>query len=80
MRRFSFKFSKTESISWAFDRYPEIDEEIILGAHGVFRVIDTLPPLAGWPEIRYAVKRLRDATPEDLKAIDARGVNQLPRL
>jgi len=78
--RFSFELSKTESISWAFDRKPEIGERIILGDRGVFRVIDTLPPLPGWPEIRYAVKRLRDATPAAVEALQARVVNQLPPL
>jgi hypothetical protein len=76
--RFSFELSKTESKSWAFDRNPEIGERIILGDRGVFRVIGTLPLLPGWPEIRYAVKRLRDATPADLKAARAHGVNRLP--
>ena len=80
MRRFNFELSKTESISWAFDRKPEIGEKIILGDRGVFGVTGTLPPLPGWPEIRYTVKRLRDATPADLKAVRARGVNRLPRV
>ena len=47
MRRFNFELSRTESISWAFDRKPEIGEKIILGDRGVFRVTDTLPPLPG---------------------------------
>src|SRR5262249_280759 len=78
IRRFNFQLPKTESISWALDRKPEIGEEIILGDRGVFRVVDTLPPLPGWPEIRYAVKRLRNATPADVDALQARDVNQLP--
>jgi hypothetical protein len=81
MPRLEFRFSKTDSILWTFDRHPEIGEEVVLGDRGVFRVIERSEPGVPDPGVdaEYLCERVRDATPEDLDAMLKRGPAYLPR-
>lgn len=78
MPRFESRYGPTESISWTFDRPPEIGEAIVLGYSGVFRGIGIDDPVNSTVEAESAVVRIRDATREDVFEQFARGVNQLP--
>ena len=78
MPRFEFRYAKTGSILWTFDRAPQIGEEIVLGDSGVYRVIGVDDSLDSTVEAEYAVARVRDSTHDDVREQLARGVNRLP--
>ena len=63
---------------WAFDRAPEIGEEIVFGHRGVYRVLGVDGPVDSKVEAEFAVTRIRDATHEEVLEQFKRGVNQLP--
>jgi hypothetical protein len=63
---------------WAFDRAPEIGEEIVFGHRGVYRVIGVDYSVAPNVEAEYAVARIRNATHEEVLEQFNRGINHLP--
>jgi hypothetical protein len=63
---------------WAFDRAPEIGEELVFGFRGVYRVIGVDYSLAPSVEAEYAVERIRNATRDEVLEQYNRGINHLP--
>ena len=78
MRKFEFRYGPNESMVWAFDRAPEIGEEVVFGHRGVFRVIGIDDTAASNVEAEYAVVRIRSATREEVLEQFNRGINHLP--
>lgn len=78
MPRFSFRISQTEEILWRFD-HPGINEEVVLGDRGVFRVLKRVAnPSDPTVDAEYTVELVRASTHEDLSGQLERGVDKLP--
>lgn len=77
MPRIEFWFSETDAIAWTFDRVPEVEERVVLGDSGVYRITGRRPNREGpGVDVALACERVRDATLGEIRE-QARDVQTL---
>jgi hypothetical protein len=79
MPLFEFRNDALNATMVTFDREPTLGEEVVI-REVWYRVGASQAPFPGSPAVKsFLVERIRDATAEELAAVNERGPNVLPR-